>query len=273
MSAITGFSSQKKLTTKLGSFDQDLTDDRSQFATLQKNYSDKVGIDSVSIGYFKLNAGPLTINAVSVLPRRQLNIVGHGAKEGDMIRFAATSSLPGFESKVNHIIDANNLIIASLLPLDPTPADPVDVLRAVTQRFANDGTISVSIAPSPIIFVKDGVDTEVKESTTVPADSEPLPVKQIARFTQSGLVDASSSNIDNTTGQALVTLSSYASEMEVINSTGLPLSLTIGSDIIYVSGGGLMRQPIAYPSGAAIVVKTVQAITADSGVVAINLFN
>jgi|SRR6478736_3097307 len=274
MSAIQGFSTQKKLDTVLAPYTSGQTDDKSQFATLQENYSNKVAIDTTTVGYYKTNGGILTIAAIpAAYPLRQLNIVGHGASKGDMVRFASTSSLPGFEAKINHVIDADNIVIAAQLPSAPTPGDQVDILRAVTQRLGADGTIQVSIAPMPLIYVLDGIDTEVEESTTAPDNSRPLPVKQIGRFTESAIVDASSSPIDNTTGEILHTTTAYASEIEIINSTGYPLALDIDGSVVYISSNGLLRQPIAIVSGAILTIKTAQAATASDGIVAVNLFS
>lgn len=273
MSAVTGFSSQQKQDNKVSSFDSSETRDTSQFNTLQRNYSDKVGADSVQNGVWKVNNGILTIASAADSSKRLLNIVGHGAKKYDMLRFKDDSSLEGFESQIIKIIDANNLVIATVPPQDPTIGDEVDVLRAVTLRLGPDGTIQVSVAPTPIQFVKDGVNTEVEEDSIDPSQSNPLPVKQLARFVESAVIQANADNIDDTTGQALITTTAYCSEIEIINSTGYPLVLEIdGQPGPFVGTQGLLRQAIAIPTGKAIVVKTVQAITADAGIVAINTF-
>jgi hypothetical protein len=113
-----------------------------------------------------VEAGSSTTNIVAT---------AHLAQVGDIIRFTS-GALNRLEAKVLKT-DANNIELAEILEQAPAPADTFTILRHVYQKVNEDGTISVSAAPTALRYNLDGALTEVTEDTVTPANNRPLPVK------------------------------------------------------------------------------------------------
>jgi len=173
--SIKGFSTQKKLDTELVGYNDKQTKDSNQFITAQKTSSDKVLLDSTTNVIFRLHPAVKTVEANS--DKRIIKITGHGAKAGDVLRFETASQNPFFEAGILSVPDANTIILVAELTNTPSVGDEFYILRYAQLRTDETGALVVSVAPAPISFVLDGVDTEVEEDTGTPANSIPLPTK------------------------------------------------------------------------------------------------
>lgn len=173
--SIKGFSTQKKLDTELVGYNDAQSKDSNQFITAQKTSSDKVLLDSTTNVVFRLHPAVKTVEANS--DKRIIKITGHGAKAGDVLRFETASQNPFFETGILSVPDANTIILVAELTNTPSVGDEFYILRYAQLRTDETGALIVSVAPAPISFVLDGVDTEVEEDTGTPANSIPLPTK------------------------------------------------------------------------------------------------
>lgn len=157
--------------------------------------SGRNALDVIHKGYALLNTG-LVVEAGS--DDRVLKITGHSFKVGDLIRLQTTSNtINEFEIMVDEIVDADNIKLSGVLSAVLTAGDLIDHLRPISERFGADGSTLATVAPSPVIFDLDGVDTEVKKDTVTPANSRGLPVE---------IISASGMTINVTTGDVGVQL-------------------------------------------------------------------
>ena len=99
------------------------------------------------------------------------------AKVGDFIRFE-TGSNAYLEVPIVKK-ETNRFMLGAYLSTAPASGDTFYIMRSATQRLDSSGTQLATVAPSPISFVLDSVDTEVEQDTAVPANSIPLPVIQL----------------------------------------------------------------------------------------------
>ena len=175
--SIKGFSTQKKLDTELVGYNDKQTKDTSEFATFQKTSSDKVALDTAVSSAFRLHPAAKTVEANST--QRIIKITAHGAQKNDYLRFELSSQNPYFEAGIVSVPDADTLVLAAELPNTPNVGDQFYLLRYAQQRVDSSGAGIVALAPSPIMFDLNGVDTEVSKDTTNLNNSNPLPTEQI----------------------------------------------------------------------------------------------
>lgn len=180
--SIKGFPSQKKLTTELAPYTDKQSFTTNEFVTAQPSYSDKMLFDTVSASLTRIHSTVKTAAANTVFPKRVLKNTSHGASKGDVIRFQLASANPYFEATIISVPDANTMILGAELPNNIVTGDEFYILRHVTPRVADDGTLIATLAAAPIQFVKDGTDTEVSVNTTTLGSSEPLPVLNMSAF-------------------------------------------------------------------------------------------
>lgn len=174
-----GYQSQKKLNQPLTLAGVSTKTDTSKYATLQQNYSDKVAVDTNSGGYYRISAVKSVTAADTTYPKRIFTCTSHGAAVNDMIRFEPGSANPGFEATIIQVPDANTIVLGSETPNAMVAANQFYILRAVTQRLADDGTPIVTTSTAPIQFRLNGSATEVSQDTATPANSVPLPVQYL----------------------------------------------------------------------------------------------
>ncbi len=107
----------------------------------------------------------------------QIEATGHAALRGDVIRITSGTH-SGREIPVVHT-SANVIYIADKLNIGN--GITFQILRHKRPLVQADGTVVTSavISPSPLLYVLDGVDTEVEEDSATPANNRPLPVKQL----------------------------------------------------------------------------------------------
>lgn len=104
----------------------------------------------------------------------QIKATGTAAKRGDVIKVTA-GTYSGREFPVINV-QSDVIYIADDINIG---AVAFTVLRHASPIVDSAGALSTTatLTPSPILFDRNGVDTEVKEDTGTPGDSRPLPVK------------------------------------------------------------------------------------------------
>lgn len=157
--------------------------------------------------------------------------------------------------------------------------DEFYILRHVTQRTDDSGAQTVVVAPSPIAFVLNGVDTEVSEDTAVPGNSRPLPVKNLNSYLSSVRLDYAITNV--TTG-AWVELVADIGAVPVNGITlfdggGYAMELGVGAaaaevrTLLIPPGGFNGLIPFFIPANARLSIRAIGAATVDAGEIDLNL--
>lgn len=125
-----------------------------------------------------------------------------------------------------------------------------------------------------VYILVNGVLTPIEIDTTDPSNSVALPTQEFGRISESDFNDCSTTPIA-ATPVLISTAANYAQGIEVINTTGYPMLITAstGEEFI-ISGNGVTRQAMAFVATTTLSANCIQAgASADSGIVAINLFN
>lgn len=175
--SIKGYPSQKKELSKLTNYTDEQSRTKSEFVTAQENYSNKVGLDVNNQGLARLHGVAKTTEANTVDVKRVIKNTAHGASKGDVVRFESASANPYFEALVLSVPDANTIILANSTPNDIVLGDSFFILRYVSQRFDQTGSISASTGP--VQYNLNGSDTVVYQDTVTPANSRPLPTQYL----------------------------------------------------------------------------------------------
>lgn len=174
--SIKGFPAQKKLTAQLTGFTEKQSQTTNEFVTAQPTSSDRVGLDSVQLGLFRIHPSAKTATPNATHPKRIFTSAAHGAKQFDVIRFEDTATNANFECGVLSVPDANTIILSAETPLPILGTDTFFILRFTTPRYDSTGATIATLTQGPVIFVKNAVNTNVTQSDTTPTTSEPLPV-------------------------------------------------------------------------------------------------
>ncbi len=191
MAGIQGRPTSKRLEGSTSDLRSDLN-----FVTVMPIGSNRNAIDTIPTGYFYVQDSQ---NAESGSTNEILKLTGHTAKRGDIVRIETSANgIEEYEVAIDSVIDANNVRLACVLSASLAAGDDVSILRPTIQRFGPDGATVVSVTPSPISFMLDGVATEVNEDTAVPGNTVPLPVKIVA---------ADGTNVNITAGDINIQLS------------------------------------------------------------------
>jgi hypothetical protein len=175
--SIKGYPSQKKELSKLTNYTEDQSKTKAEFVTAQENYSNKVGLDVNNQGLARLHGVAKTAEANTVDVKRVIKNTAHGASKGDVVRFESSSANPYFEALILSVPDANTIILANSTPNNIALGDSFFILRYVSQRFDQSGSIVAS--SGPVQYNLNGTDTTVFQDTVTPANSTPLPVQYL----------------------------------------------------------------------------------------------
>ena len=131
----------------------------------------RIGLDTISHGIYTVATGK-SVDAGSA--QRLIECVGHGAKQGDVMKVTSGNSIDA-EIAIINVIDADNFVIA--YEADLSIGDTFSVLRYVTVKYASDGSITVITTTAPTQYVLNGVDQQVVENTVSPANNRAFPSK------------------------------------------------------------------------------------------------
>lgn len=212
------------------------------------------------------------------------------ARVGDFVRFedgqAQYLELPIVA------VSTNSFTLGARLSntLVPSAGDTFFIMRYAMQRVDTDGTQLVTVTPSPIAFVLDGVDTEVEEDTLVPANNKPLPVKAFDHnnepivqppFEPFDLIrlDYGTTPVDDTTYvQILAATAQKTNSLTLFDGGGYAMVLALGPalsevDYLYIPPGGFNGAlPIEIPTGVRLSIKCLETgVTVNAGQIVINL--
>ena len=165
--SIKGFPSSQKLPLGTG-----ITN---EFVTIQPTDEFRYALDIPRFA-FRVNPAPLTAaaNTGTIDGVTWVYDTATDAKKGDFVRF--DSGANEFLEVPIVKVEANRFLLGAQVN-NVVPGDTFYIMRYATQLVGDDGSQIVTITPSPIAFVKNGVDTEVEEDTSTPGNSIPLPVK------------------------------------------------------------------------------------------------
>jgi hypothetical protein len=148
------------------------------FVTVNPLGVNKNAMDTVSYGYHRVTEDA-TVEAGST--DSVINITGHSAKRGDIIRIKSSSnSINEFEVTIRSVT-ANTITLEGVVSADFAAGDTVDILRPIAQRFDDSGATLASVVAPPIqIMVDDGsgaTATSVLDDQSTPANTVPIPVR------------------------------------------------------------------------------------------------
>ena len=143
--------------------------------SVQNLWNGRGAADVLIHGLYKPSLAAMTIQAGSV--RRKLVITAHGANEGDFVRITSGVSI-GEEVAIVKVVDANTIVIAK--EVNASIADSIEILRPVTPAYNADGSLNVTVIPTPIQYNRKAAGitaaATVLEDLDTPASSRPLPV-------------------------------------------------------------------------------------------------
>lgn len=190
MSGITTRSAYGKL-QKPNSQDKDLRSE--MYVTGQPVGSNRRALDTISLGAYVV-AEDLVVESGS--SDFLVKITGHQAKVGDICRIVSSSNpISELELHIDKIIDADQFELASVLSAPLSAGDLVTILRPITPRMTDDGTMVVTNDGFPYQFILDGVPVDVTEDTVDPLNNKPLPVK-LTNFDGDIQITASQLNVN-----------------------------------------------------------------------------
>jgi len=169
--SIKGFKSQQALQQKLSGFTESQSLDQARYVTVQEMPGRRHALDVTISGLYKISASPLTVSAGNI---RTIICASHGASANDMIRLS-----DGTTVGVLSVPDVNTIITAVELSVSPV-GDTFTVWRAITPAYNSDGSLNVSVTPSPITYNRKSggttIATTVLEDLDTPANSRAMPV-------------------------------------------------------------------------------------------------
>jgi hypothetical protein len=154
---------------------------QSQFKTINQVGSNQFGNPISQKTLFDKTPSAIAITAVADIlgvegqvEFWQITLPLHTASKNDVMRMI-TGTLLAWEYDILQIVDANNFYILPISDTKPIVAETAKVLGWTTSKSSQEGELVVVLAPSPIAYVLDGVDTEVEEDTAVAANNKALP--------------------------------------------------------------------------------------------------
>lgn len=154
---------------------------QSQFKTINQVGSNQFGNPISQKTLFDKTPSAIAITAVADIlgvdgqvEFWQITLPLHTASKNDVMRMI-TGTLLAWEYDILQVIDANNFYILPISDTKPIVAETAKVLGWTTSKSSQEGELVVVLAPSPIAYVLDGVDTEVEEDTAVAANNKALP--------------------------------------------------------------------------------------------------
>jgi hypothetical protein len=210
MASESGYSNQKKLGT-------------AQFKSIHSVGGDKYG-ESVSSKALYEKTALAAITVTEVLGNSGqvefLNVLytAHLALPNDVVRIVSGNFL-NFEFDIISVVNANNFRILPILKASDITGANANVMAWVTNKANSDGSQIVTVAPSPVAYVLNGVDTEVEISTGTPANNKALPA--LNYIVKDGVQIA----INKDTGTPANTV---GIPVEIVAASGTPINITAG---------------------------------------------
>lgn len=246
--SIKGYSTQKKSLKQLSGLTDHQSQTTSEFVTAQLTSSDRVALDTYSIGLARIHGIAKTAEANTTNKSRVIKSTSHGAMKGDVVRFEGGAANPYFEASILSIPDADTIVLAAELKNDIVTGDEFFILRALSQRF--DQTGSVVTSSGPVQFVLDGSDVQVVQDTVTTANSKPLPTSYLN--TSGVRVNLATEAKQDTTNTKLDTIHTDLETLHTdIGSTNAKLDSIDGKITTTANGIKVDVQSSVLPAGAA----------------------
>jgi hypothetical protein len=266
--------------SNLFGYTSDKAQGKVRYATVHSVGSGKTAQNSIAKGAVERTASPETIVSVTARVDRNkhpefiIEITGHGAKVGDVLRFD-TGPAAEHELDIIEIIDANNLVVQNVAGVTPVATNTATILYFKSARIDDSGSVVVNAGP--LQFNQDGSPVEVSEDTTTPANTIPLPVAQ--KFAPLGYASLSLVGVDDGAYTQLMASvgATKVKKIQVFMDSGTPLLLAFGAAasesnkfIIMPGGSGVID--IDIPAGTRLSVTLASAGAAlSAGTLYINL--
>lgn len=136
--------------------------------------SHKVGMDVLPKAIFPVSILPINPEANST----ETSVVWTAtpARVGDVLRFT-TGANANVEAPIVSV-DTNIVNLGVKLDSAPQVTDEFLHMRYITLTLTNDGSLVTS--NGPMVFVRDGVPTQVEKDTVTPANTRPIPVELVS---------------------------------------------------------------------------------------------
>lgn len=224
----------------------------------------RIGLDTISHGIYTVATGK-SVGAGSA--QRLIECVGHGAKQGDVMKVTSGNSIDA-EIAIINVIDADNFVIA--YEADLSIGDTFSVLRYVTAKYASDGSITVITTTAPTQYVLNGVDQQVVENTVSPANNRAFPSKMFIKKDGQQLPVTKDTGTPSNTVSVPVDVVSGANQLGV-NASGE--ALVHDEDLLQAVRSGIKETAKTGSFDEKLAFVAVQTFVAPAGAVSANIMN
>ena len=185
--------------------DLDSNEDATLFATVIPRGINRSALDVVNGGVYTIALDAAEADSTDNI----IKATAHSAKKGDLIRFLV-SGVDELEMTVKSVT-TNTIILFGNTSIAVAEGDTFYILRPITERFSDTGATLAELSGA-MQFNYNGVDTDITEDTTTPANNRPMPVK---------LVDAG--------GNILIEVANQHLHVQLTHDTANPDSVQIGN--------------------------------------------
>lgn len=226
------------------------------YQTIQPIGGEKVASDSLMRAMGLVASDSVEANST----KRIIKATGHSAQLYDHIRYKSTNSNQNFECVVIGVPDANTIILAAELLVDPVAGDSFEIYRSIGLSVSpTSGALQVTSAPLDVVDFIDDVDN---------GDAIPVP-----------LLEASPSSPIAPRGgsftEIVASLALRARKIEVLQDFGYRVGLysgALGSEtlvtILPVTPDVTLEVDI--PAGTRLSIRSLGTTSIESGAMAIN---
>lgn len=202
-----------------------------QYKTIQGVGSSKFGVNTAQMYLYDITPAALPVVAAAIDSTNPkivyVEITGHGAKEGDVLRVQSPAVLAGLEFDIIEVIDANIVGIYDLEETIIQVADDVKICRWITAKADSEGALTTSSGPTQ--FTRNGATQVVVQDTATPANNRGLPTLNF--IMKDGVqvpVTKDTATPANTIGMPV----------EIVSLAGVPINITAGDINVQLSHSG-----------------------------------
>lgn len=169
-----------------------------------------------------------------------LEIGGHSAVVGNLLKFDPASSLPNFYFEVMEVRNFDKIAVLPIAEALPQVGDTVDILGFVTSKLSALGETSVSITTPPTSFEYDGAPQTVIQSTSDETLNRALPnLNFIIKDGNQVPVTKDTATPSNTVGMPV----------EIVAASGTPINITAGDLNVQLSDQGVNADVVRIGDG------------------------
>lgn len=224
-----------------------------QYKTIQGVGSSKLGVNTAQMYLYDITPAALPIVGADLDPDDNKKIVveitGHGAKKGDVLRIMSPAALAGWEYDIIEVIDADFLVVfdtASETPGDDIPqaADDIKICRWVTAKADSEGALTTS--SGPVQYVRNGATQTVVQDTVTPANNRPLPA---------GIYIVKDGEIHPVTKDTGTPANTLGIPVEIVAASGTPINITAGDIQVQLTDLGVNFDAVRIGDGSGVYIK------------------